>query len=109
MVSGLHLEIGRKDGVFQLDSVEKITSSGSQAGGTDTSSANEGRETTTSLNDQDTYTVGISSFDWEPELSEAGAYGPVSQSETLQGIWIEAFRGGKVGGLPAYQDYFAFS
>ncbi len=109
VVSGLHLEIGRKDGVFQLDSVEKITSSGSQAGGTDTSSANEGRETTTSLNDQDTYTVGISSFDWEPELSEAGAYGPVSQSETLQGIWIEAFRGGKVGGLPAYQDYFAFS
>ena len=109
VVSGLHLEIGQKNGAYQLESVERITSSGTQAGGTDTASANEGRETTAALRDEDSYTVGISSFDWEPELSGAEAYGPVLQNETLQEIWVEAFRGGKVSGLPAYQDYFAFS
>ena len=109
VVSGLHLEIGQKNGTFQLESVAKITSSGLQSGGTDTSSANEGRESTVDLRSGDTYTVGISSFSWETELSEAGAYDPVEQKGSLQDIWVDAFRDGKVAGLPAYQDYFAFS
>lgn len=109
VVSGLHLEIGQKNGTYQLDSVEKVISTGAQTGGTDTSSANEGRESTAAVHDGDAYTVGISSFDWETELSEADAYGPVFQSGTLQEVWVEAFRSGTVNGLPAYQDYFAFS
>lgn len=109
VVSGLHLEIAQKNGTFQLESVAKITSSGLQSGGTDTSSANEGRESTVDLRSEDTYTVGISSFSWETELSEAGAYDPVEQKGSLQDIWVDAFRDGKVAGLPAYQDYFAFS
>lgn len=76
---------------------------------TDTSSANEGRESTADLHSGDTYTVGISSFSWETELSEAGAYDPVGQKGSLQDVWVDAFRDGKVTSLPAYQDYFAFS
>ena len=62
VVSGLHLEIAQKNGSYHLESVAKITSSGPQSGGTDTSSANEGRESTADLHSGDTYTVGISSF-----------------------------------------------
>lgn len=109
VVSGLHLEIGQKNGSYQLESVTKITSSGPQSGGTDTSSANEGRESTVDLRSEETYTVGISSFSWETEFSEAGAYGPIEQEGSLQDIWVGAFRDGEVAGLPAYQDYFAFS
>ena len=109
VVSGLHLEIAQKNGSYHLESVAKITSSGPQSGGTDTSSANEGRESTADLHSGDTYTVGISSFSWETELSEAGAYDPVGQKGSLQDVWVEAFRDGKVASLPAYQDYFAFS
>lgn len=109
VVSGLHLEIGQKNGSYQLESVTKITSSGPQSGGTDTSSANEGRESTVDLRSGETYTVGISSFSWETEFSEAGAYGPIEQEGSLQDVWIGAFRDGEVAGLPAYQDYFAFS
>ena len=87
----------------------KITSSGPQSGGTDTSSANEGRESTVDLRSEETYTVGISSFSWETEFSEAGAYDPIEQEGCLQDIWVGAFRDGEVAGLPAYQDYFAFS
>ena len=108
VVAGLHLEIAQKDGGYQLESVQKITSS-SQAGGTDTVSANEGRESTTPIHDEDTYTVGVSSYEWEPELSHAQACNPQLQSATLQDIWVEAFRSGKASGLPAYQDYFAFA
>lgn len=109
VVSGLHLEIGQKNGSYQLESVTKITSSGPQSGGTDTSSANEGRESTVDLRSGETYTVGISSFSWETEFSEAGAYGPIEQEGSLQDVWVGAFRDGEVAGLPAYQDYFAFS
>ncbi len=109
VASGLHLEIAQKNGSYHLESVAKITSSGPQSGGTDTSSANEGRESTADLHSGDTYTVGISSFSWETELSEAGAYDPVGQKGSLQDVWVEAFRDGKVASLPAYQDYFAFS
>ncbi len=109
VVSGLHLEIAQKNGSYHLESVAKITSSGPQSGGTDTSSANEGRESTADLHSGDTYTVGISSFSWETELSEAGAYDPVGQKGSLQDVWVDAFRDGKVANLPAYQDYFAFS
>lgn len=109
VVSGLHLEIAQKNGSYHLESVAKITSSGPQSGGTDTSSANEGRESTADLHSGDTYTVGISSFSWETELSEAGAYDPVGQKGSLQDVWVDAFRDGKVASLPAYQDYFAFS
>ena len=109
VVSGLHLEIGQKNGSYQLESVTKITSSGPQSGGTDTSSANEGRESTVDLRSEETYTVGISSFSWETEFSEAGAYDPIEQEGSLQDIWVGAFRDGEVTGLPAYQDYFAFS
>ena len=109
VASGLHLEIGQKNGSYQLESVTKITSSGPQSGGTDTSSANEGRESTVDLRSGETYTVGISSFSWETEFSEAGAYGPIEQEGSLQDVWVGAFRDGEVAGLPAYQDYFAFS
>ena len=109
VASGLHLEIGQKNGSYQLESVTKITSSGPQPGGTDTSSANEGRESTVDLRSGETYTVGISSFSWETEFSEAGAYGPIEQEGSLQDVWVGAFRDGEVAGLPAYQDYFAFS
>lgn len=109
VVSGLHLEIGQKNGSYQLESVTKITSSGPQSGGTDTSSANEGRESTVDLRSGETYAVGISSFSWETEFSEAGAYGPIEQEGSLQDVWVGAFRDGEVAGLPAYQDYFAFS
>lgn len=109
VASGLHLEIGQKNGSYQLESVTKITSSGPQSGGTDTSSANEGRESTVDLRSGETYTVGISSFSWETEFSEAGVYGPIEQEGSLQDVWVGAFRDGEVAGLPAYQDYFAFS
>ncbi len=109
VVSGLHLEISRKESGYQLESVEKITSSGPQSTGTDTTSANEGRESTTALHDDETYSVGASSFAWEAEYAKVQGYGAAQQDRTLQEIWVDAFRDGAVTGLPAYQDYFAFS
>lgn len=109
VVSGLHLEISRKEDGYQLESVDKITSSGPQSSGTDTTSANEGRGSTTPLHDDDRYVIGASSFTWEAEYSKAQSYGAAQQNKTLQEIWVDAFRDGTVAGLPAYQDYFAFS
>ena len=109
VVSGLHLEISRKEGSYHLESVEKITSSGPQSTGTGTVSANEGRESTVSLHDDESYSVGLSSFSWEAEYAKAQGYGAAQQDKTLQEVWVDAFRDGRVVGLPAYQDYFAFS
>ena len=109
VVSGLHLEISRKEGSYRLESVEKIVSSGPQSTGANTASANEGREATVSLRDDESYSVGISSFSWEPEYSKAQGFGAASIDRTLQEVWVDAFRDGTVASLPAYQDYFAFS
>lgn len=109
VVSGLHLEIALKEGRYQLESVSKITSSGPRSSGSDTASANEGRESTEALNDNEQYTVGVSSYEWESPCQRALEHGSQKQERTLQELWVSAFQDGAAASLPAYQDYFAFS
>ncbi len=108
IVSGVHLVVVRDGDSYRLSTAVRIVSSGPKEGGTDTASANEGRETTRPIEDDETITVGFSCYDGEALQACSGPYGFMREDQTLQGLWVGAFQDKKLSSLPAYQDYLAF-
>ncbi len=108
IVSGIHLVVSHDGDSYRLTTATRIVSSGPKEGGTDTASANEGRETTRAIEDDETITVGFSCYDGEALQACSGAYGFAREEKTLQGLWVGAFQDKKLSSLPAYQDYLAF-
>ncbi len=108
IVSGIHLVVSHNGDSYHLTTATRIVSSGPKEGGTDTASANEGRETTRAIEDDEAITVGFSCYDGEALQACSGAYGFTSEEKTLQGLWVGAFQDKKLSSLPAYQDYLAF-
>lgn len=108
IVSGIHLVVSHDGDSYHLTTATRIVSSGPKEGGTDTASANEGRETTRAIEDDETITVGFSCYDGEALQACSSAYGFAREEKTLQGLWVGAFQDKKLSSLPAYQDYLAF-
>ncbi len=108
IVSGVHLVISHEGDSYRLSSATRIVSSGPKEGGTDTASANEGRETTRPIDDDEMITVAFSCYDGEAPQACSAAYGFTREGKTLQELWVGAFQDKKITSLPAYQDYLAF-
>ncbi len=108
IVSGIHLVVAHDGDSYRLTTATRIVSSGPKEGGADTASANEGRETTRSIEDDETITVGFSCYDGEALQACSRAYGFAREDGILQSLWVGAFQDKKISSLPAYQDYLAF-
>ncbi len=108
IVSGIHLVVAHDGDSYRLTTATRIVSSGPKEGGADTASANEGRETTRPIEDDETITVGFSCYDGEALQASSRAYGFAREDGTLQSLWVGAFQDKKISSLPAYQDYLAF-
>lgn len=108
VASGVLMSVAGEPGSYSLEAVQLVTSSGPEESGQDTVAANDGQEQTAQIEDEQTYKVGISAYNWEVVCAQSGGYGFTELDRTLQGVWVSAFRSGKVSALPAYQGYLAF-
>ncbi len=109
VLAGVHMVVAQdSDGTFHLQAATWFVSSGTNGGGTDTATSNEGRAATAPIEDEDSFVVGIAGYDAESTVAQSHGFGFYSQGDTLQDVWLEAFRDGSFARLPAYQDYFAF-
>lgn len=113
VVSGLHIEVEQSDDGYELASIERITASEASESNTESSSnsttANEGRIETVPLDSEASYRVSLSCYENETLFGAIDDYGFIQLENTLQSLWIKAFKDETVTGLPAYQDYFAFT
>lgn len=112
VLSGLHIEVSKTKEGYRLASVERIVTpqaSDHTPPSSNTATTNEGRVETEPLNAEDTYTLGLSCYPQESLHQAVETYHFIDTKHSLQAHWIKAFTDKTVEGLPAYQDYFAFT
>ncbi len=112
VLSNLHIEVSKTEDGYQLDSIERIITEQTDKSTTNSSNstaANEGRVETEPLDAESTYTVGLSCYEQELLSPAIETYSFTKLDQSLQTLWVQAFEDKTIAGLPAYQDYFAFT